>query len=385
MATYAPDSSAAYGIEAETILRTVLEDDGNHLRIQAILTSQRSQQNEKVWLTEGSRSKGLIPLLDQMAKLIDPGRASPFSTRNDDALRAFTAAVANSNSAERYQLLQSATQRDPAFGLAQIAVVENAGPGTLSVAPSPPVEKFVPLDRARWQALTARLRHAPLASQADGEQAVLQLAPNNVEALARLGSERFLQGNASEGEWLLQKAATLNPANANLRLPLAAGLVSCREFGKAEAILTPLASKNPNLLPSLASIYLLEGKPQEGNAIFRRFVSFLPPAGQAAAQTRWATLSGLGATPTQSNVDAPAGIALFLQGRYAEAASFWSIVVNESGNTNLPARAMLAASLGLGGQATAAHQIQVLPFIPDFNDPVAPVAFGQMRRLLQMK
>ena len=81
----------------------------------------------------------------------------------------------------------------------------------------------------------------------------------------------------------------------------------------------------------------------------------------------------------------PAGLALFAQGRYAEAASYWRAVVDESGDTNLPGRAMLAASLEQTGQTAAAHQIQVLPFVPDFNDPVATVAFSQMRRLLQMK
>ncbi len=385
LATYVSDSSAAYGIQAESILRTVLEDSGDRLRVQATLTSLRTQQNENVWVAEEPRRVGLIPLLDRLAKLVDPQRASPFSTRSGEALATFTSAVASSNPSDRQQLLLSATQRDPAFGLAQIALVENARPGALPDASSPPVAQFVPLDRARWNALTARLRHASLADQASADETILQLAPNNVEALARLGSQRFLQGNAKEGERLLQKAASLNPANANLRLQLAAGLVASREFSKAESILSPLANENPNLLPSLASIYLLEGNSKEGNTVFGRFASFLPLAGQTTARVRWAALNNSGNSKSVPGVDAPAGITLFLDGKYPEAASFWRTAVNESGDTNLPARAMLAASLERSGRATEAQQIRVLPFIPDFNDPVGPVAFSEMRRLLKMK
>jgi hypothetical protein len=72
----------------------------------------------------------------------------------------------------------------------------------------------------------------------------------------------------------------------------------------------------------------------------------------------------------------------FLSGFYPESAEAWKQADREAGGTDLRARAMLAASLDLAGQADTARQIIVQPFVPDFADFLSAVSFSQLQRLL---
>jgi tetratricopeptide (TPR) repeat protein len=77
------------------------------------------------------------------------------------------------------------------------------------------------------------------------------------------------------------------------------------------------------------------------------------------------------------------GYGFFLYGRYPEAAEVWRQILDQSGDTDLHARAMLAASLDKAGRSGDARKIRVQPFIPEFGDLYAPISFNQMRRLIQ--
>lgn len=360
-----PNPSAAYQAASTQVMRATVEERQGRFRIEATIASAETQQNTIVLQEEGPVSQGIIPLLNGLAKKLDPARAGRFSTHNESALKSFILAVSASDSATRSQCLEAAIHADPGFGLAQIARVENAPqPATL---PPVPEDRFVPLDRARWQALSSRLHRQPLAEQAKAAAAVLQLAPNNVETLASLGTERFLQGNASEGQRLLQRAIELSPANGALPLQLAQGLVASGQFPAAAKVLAPLAAGNVNLLLSLALVQLLEGKTPEADRTFQRFISFLPAnnpttAAFAAQWQRFKTADSESLPPS-------------------ETVEHWQAVVQQSGETDLAARAMLAAALERAGQTTQAQSLNPLPFLPEFTDPNAPVAFNTARRL----
>ncbi len=138
-------------------------------------------------------------------------------------------------------------------------------------------DRFVPLDRARYIALAARINHAPIAAQASAEAAVLRLAPNNVEALAELGWLSFLEGKASDGDRLLRKAIGLSSQNVALQLQLAQGLVAARRFPEAVQLLQTLSGANPSVLPGLAVAKLLGGDVAGANAVLSRFANLLPP------------------------------------------------------------------------------------------------------------
>ena len=370
-ANYVADTSAAYAGELTSILRTVVEQHGSRLRIQAVLTDARTQKNQRVWEVEGPQAEGALPLVDRLAHEWDSGHAAHFSTGNPLALQALTAAVTASDTAMRDRMLQQAVQLDPAFGLAQIALVENRSSTVQALPDLVPVGHFTPLDQARWLALQARLAHRPLPEQAKAQESVLTLAPNNVDALDRLGFQRFLMGDSAAGERLLRKAILLNPGNAALQFELAQGLVAVRRFSDATAVLEPVCNATPALLPELAILQLLNGKGSEGEKNFRKFAGLLPLALQGAAEARWKMYSD------------PGVIAATLPSA-SDAVSFWTKAVADSGDTNLPARAMLAASLDASGRHPEAAAVQVRPFLPDFNDPTANVAFNQMRRWLKV-
>lgn len=71
----------------------------------------------------------------------------------------------------------------------------------------------------------------------------------------------------------------------------------------------------------------------------------------------------------------------FLFGFYPDSVQAWQALLNRSGNTDLPARAMLAASLNRAGRPADARTIAVEPFIPDLGNFYAVIPFTEMRAL----
>jgi cytochrome c-type biogenesis protein CcmH/NrfG len=89
------------------------------------------------------------------------------------------------------------------------------------------------------------------------------------------------------------------------------------------------------------------------------------------------------ASQDKSSAQTLLGYGFFLYGRYPEAVQVWEQIVNQSGDTDLHARAMLAASLEHAGRAGEARRVRVQPFVPEFGDIYAPISFNEMRRLIQ--
>ncbi len=350
----------------------------------ATVTDLSTQKARRKIESEGPENQGLIPRLNVISKRLDPERASAFSTASDKALQAFAAAAVASTEDARSQLLRQAVTIDPAFGLAQSALVE-ASPGRAPTVDAQVMARFVPLDRARYAALVARLQHARLADQAARQAAIVNVAPNNVNALAELGWLSFLQGKSAEGERLLGKAIQLSPQPLQFQLQLAQGLVASRRFSQAAQLLQTISAGNPTILPGLATAKLLSGDAEAANAVFARFANLL----QVGTPTRtflehqWKAILAkkTDAAPTAANTPLAPGYRAFLERRFPEAIGFWQNIVQQTSGTDLRARAMLAASLEAARQP---EQVKVLPYLPDFGDPYASVAFNEMRRLLKV-
>ncbi|MFL6416705.1 MAG: hypothetical protein ACJ74Y_13665, partial [Bryobacteraceae bacterium] len=229
--SFAVSQSGAYGQGASEVLRSAVQRRGGRLRVTAVVTDLASQKNRLTLESEGPVTEGLIARLDAFSKRLDREHATAFSTRNDTALQAFAAAASASNREEQVKLLEQAVAIDPAFGLAQVALLESVPSRAL---PDPrAVDRFAPLDRARYTALVARIHHEPIGALAADNAAVLSLAPNNVEALAQLGWLSFLQSKPAEGESLLRKAIGLTSQSLPLQIQLAQGLVASRRFSQA--------------------------------------------------------------------------------------------------------------------------------------------------------
>ncbi len=392
LAFFAKDQSAAYEGQATEVLRTTVEDRNGKIRLQATVTDPKTQKNERVIEVESDSATGILEAANRLVKQIDAG-AADFPTKSLPALKAFTAAAGTQNLNERLQSLTDAVSADPLFGLAHIALVETAAqvtPGSFSAvvaAGAAHQDGFAPLERARWNEITARYAHAPLQQQADAAAAVLAIAPHNVDALAALGVSRFLQGDGPEGERLLRQAIALSPANINLQLQLANGLIESKRFNDAVSILKPLSGSGA-AIPALATALLLGGRTSEATAAFGSLLAFLPVGAPEKnfLQAQWQAISIRGTSPPVNLSSAPLlnGYSAFLNGRFEAAVQFWGNVVGGTGNTDLRARAMLAASLRGAGRATEADKVLVLPFIPDFGDKGIAVAFNQMRQILKL-
>jgi len=462
VAPVAGNESAAYEAAAKEAVRTTIEDRNGRYRIQATFTDLSTQQTNRVVTAEG-HGNGLLPVVNELAKQIAPA-ASVFSTQSDRALKDYATAAQSTNVDDRTRLLSDAVSADPAFGLAYIALLETAAAkGQQAVQPvlaaaQAHSRSFTQPDRARFQAVVARLTHAPLTDQANSFAALLRLTPNNAEALASLGSARFLQGDSAAGSQMFARALQLSPSNSTFIRQFGQGLLETKQFAQAERILNTIPN-DPATVPMLATCALLEGDAGRANSIMEKAFARRAPNDPYTVLFRgnWLAISGQipkaidylehanipdpalrpiaftqitiwqvmskdfaaakksAAPASQTPVGAVAtlmadankppdewqrevesspigasqagkrlvlGYGYFLSGRYAQAAQIWQDILNSSGDTDLGARAMLAASLSNLGKPDEARKILVEPFVPELGDLYAAIRFGEMRKFL---
>jgi Flp pilus assembly protein TadD len=296
LATAAGGESAAYQFGASEVLRTTVENRNGRITIDAALTGASTQRNREVIRVEAPASGGFLPAVNTLAKRLDE-RAAYFSTKNDKALQVFAAAAQAPNVQTRVRLLNDAIAVDPGFGLAYIALAEallqtGQDPAPVIAQASGHRNEFAPLDQARFSAIATRVSRAPLPQQEIATRKVLELAPNDVDSVAALGSLSFLRGDAAAGERLLNRALELSPANPNLRHQLALGLLQTRRFVDAEKVFTGL-DNNAALLPELATCILLEGDVNRADIVFDRYLKLQQPNQQLATlfHATWLALS----------------------------------------------------------------------------------------------
>ena len=121
---------------------------------------------------------------------------------------------------------------------------------------------------------------------------------------------------------------------------------------------------------------LLSGNRGALAAIAHLLMKASEPAGQWRREVQTASLE-------PSVAQTLLGYGFFLYGRYPEAVEVWQRTVNQSGDSNLQARAMLASSLERAGRTRDARNVRVQPFLPELGDIYGPVAFNEMRRLIR--
>jgi cytochrome c-type biogenesis protein CcmH/NrfG len=270
----ADDAKAAQG-GANQIMRTTVESRQGKIHVEATIVNAATQKTIGVNSADAASVAEIIPALNALAKRIDSG-ASDFATKNSAALQAFAGAAAEANPQNRFQLFGKAASTDPSFGLAFIAMLDMVGPsGEQRAKPlldeaAKHRDAFNPYEKSKFDLLTTRLKHSTTADQVKVAQAVLVLAPNDVDALAVIGNSRFLEGDVSGGEAALNHALQLTPSNENLQNQLALALLGAKRFADAHKILVRL-DKNPASLPELASCLFLQGDTAGANAALERF------------------------------------------------------------------------------------------------------------------
>jgi len=463
----ANDDSGAYQAAAKSVVRATVTQRDGRISLNTAITDNGTQQNQRVIDLKGASSSGILPLLNELAKQID-NRAASFSTKSNRALEAYVNGASTTVPQQRLAALADAIHIDPSFGLAYLALADadaqsapQALPALLQAAAGHTAQ-FTPLDRARFNAYLARYSHAPLAKQEAAFRAVLQVAPNESDALVTAGSLSFLRGNAADGTRYLQRALELNPGNVSVRKALADGLFETRRFAEAEKLLVGM-DNNQAVLPELAVCVLLEGDAARANTIAERlFASIANPDAKTLVHAAWLEFSGQSQKAVEllssakfaqpaaqsfaygelsvwqmiandfagakqwaskaqqldprpgsagsivamlAKANEPAdmwkqeiessfiasneqlktavlGYGFFLGAHYSEAAQVWNAALQQSGDSDLRARAMLAASLSREGKADQAKQIKVEPFVPEFGDLYAAISFLEITRYL---
>ncbi len=290
----AGSESAVYQLGATESLRVTVEERAKRLSIEGAMRDVPTQRNRRL-VPPGEGD--LLTELNALAKEID-GYATVFSTHNPRALEAFAIGVSSPNAQLKTQRLRDAIAADPSFGLAYVVLAES-----LANANSPDaaavlqdgeahLASFTELDRARFNFLRSKILHATLEQQGKAGADLVKLSPNDAEALAALGSNMFLQGKATEGERLMDRAITINPESAEIRQQLATGLIESKQFGKAEKVLASLAA-NPAIQPQLAFCILFEGDAARAAIVFEKFVSSVAnPDAQTFLRASWQALAG---------------------------------------------------------------------------------------------
>ncbi|HEX4229125.1 MAG TPA: tetratricopeptide repeat protein [Bryobacteraceae bacterium] len=250
LAVMVPNESAAYQSGAKYVLRIVIEEHGQQIKLQGVLTDSATQKNHDVWTVNGPINAGFVTFGNALAKKMDSS-ATIYSTKSDQALLAYVAAMQARQPQQRIKMLQEAVHYDPAFGQAYLTFVQTLiQNGVQNFAPLVKAAdahraSFTPLDQARFAAMQKQLSHAPLAEQATATQAVLKIAPNDVPALATLGSEKFLLGDVDATKKLLREALALDPDNLTIRKELADVLVNTGERKQGLALLAEYALQKP--------------------------------------------------------------------------------------------------------------------------------------------
>ncbi len=282
---------------AQDILRTKIDDHQGKLHIEATVVDVATQKTTSTEEEEASSTATLIPALDKLAKRLDSD-AENFSTRNTDALKALAAAAEQRDAQKRRELLQSAISTDPNFGLGYFLLLEmtarlgpNVSKPILDEAQSHRAA-FTPYDRARLNLVSLQLSRAPIGLRTAAAEALLKVAPNDIDGLSVVSGIRFLNGDVNGAVEAINRAIDLNPGNPNLKGQLAEGLVQSKRFADAEKVLVKF-EKSPGALAELAIVILLEGDVNRANQTAERFFTSVPnPDYQVLLRASWTALAG---------------------------------------------------------------------------------------------
>ncbi len=276
---FAPDEAGSVQTGATRVLRTSIENRNGGLHIECTTVDTVTHKVIKVESADASSTSVLLPVINGLAKKLDPG-AIEFPTRSTAAWQALATAEGNNNPQQRFQFLNQAINQDQNFGLAWVSLVEMIVPNRQTnlkrMIDDAKAHRaaFSPFDRARFDVAMNRLDNASPVIQIQSAQTALALAPNDLDILTVLGNNRILNGDDAAGEESLRRAVSLNPANVGLRFQLARGLMQLRKFKEAEGIFNTI-EKTPAVYPELATCVLLEGDKTRAAAIAEKFVASL--------------------------------------------------------------------------------------------------------------
>lgn len=187
---------------------------GNRIAVHATLLDPARMKTLQVIVREGPKTAGLLPLLDQVAKQINPG-AHPFPTRDPAALQSFAEALSSEDPGVRVRLLQTATVQNPKFsaaflGLAESRLAQGDRSGAEDAAVQGKSVSTNSIERAELDYLAATARK-DLAGRERSIRELVRLTPDDAQALRTLAEIHALQRRFKDAAGDYEEIARLEP------------------------------------------------------------------------------------------------------------------------------------------------------------------------------
>ena len=260
-------SRDAWSRRATDIIHGYFTRRGELLEISAVVMDQQSRKSVQKLHAVGSAGS-IVSLADSVAKQLS-GDAHAYGTRNERAIEHYFRASQSNQPAEQRQLLQSAIQADPAFGLAHIALIQSyvsTGERENAVAAlqaaSSNTEKFQPVARERLELVRASLA-GDRARQTSALRNIAKLAKNDADVWRNLGQLELLNKNCAQAVSALEAAIDLEPDNIPLWNQLGYARAYAGDLGGAVKALEryrELAPDDANALDSLGDVHFYSGR-----------------------------------------------------------------------------------------------------------------------------
>jgi len=330
--------SSAYSMHASRVLEGYYLERNGRAQITATLESLEGRKTIETIQIEGSLANGIVPLVNQLAKRLNP-QARSFGTGNMAAFRAYGDALAAGDRAAALQDLGSATQADPGFGAAYIAearllVAAGDRDQARQVIRSGEARRPDAIDRAKLEYLSASDAHDaqarikaldalarltpadPSVVQEKGElelqrrdfqdcardyEAASRLNPNEPENWNQLGYVLAYAGDLAGARQALDRyQRLLPPQNANALDSLGEINFYLGDFAEAAGYFLQAQQKNPGQfrgaeLLKAAEANLMTGNLAEADALFQKYLGSSPssqPARAGVDQAQWEFLTG---------------------------------------------------------------------------------------------
>lgn len=251
---------------ANRVLQGYYAVEGNRLAVHASLEDPRTLKTLQVIVREGSKSAGILPLLDQIARQIDSG-AHSFPTRDPAVLQTFSEALSSDDPGVRLRLLQTATVQNPKFAPAFLALAETrlaqgdrAGAADAAVQGSSISTN--PTERAEFDYLAATA-HQDLSARERATRELVRLTPSDTQALRTLAGIHALQRNFQDAAHDYREIARLEPGDPltlnqlGYMLGYAHDIAGARAtFDQYQALVGP---SDTNPLDSTGEVYFYNG------------------------------------------------------------------------------------------------------------------------------
>lgn len=205
---------SAYDERAVRVLEGNFEVVAGQLAVHACIEDLPRRKILRQFSLSGPLQDGIIPLMNQLAKQIDPD-ARPFSTRDPAAFASFGQALSAADAPAQARLLRTASIQDPNFSTA----IADLGQALLVTGDPANAEKILtsgaqraanPIDRGQLAYLAASARKDP-GAQEKSLANLAQLTPADPNVFRKLAQVHLLQHQYTEAVRDYQTVTRLDP------------------------------------------------------------------------------------------------------------------------------------------------------------------------------